>query len=310
MLKHLGVRLLRADIADHSTVMSLPAADWLIDCAANPSVQAGIGADEGGSWRVVQDNLVGTLNLLEYCKKHHAGCVILSTSRVYSTEALSSLPLKEEATRFVLDEARLPAGVTSRGVNESFSTLPPLSLYGATKACSETMAIEYAGAYGIPLWINRCGVIAGPGQFGKIDQGIISFWIYSWMLGRPLSYIGYGAKGKQVRDCVHVDDVVSLVMKQVQKTNTSAPRIVNVGGGLGNTISLLELSSLCENILDRRNAVGSTAENRPYDVPYYCTDNRLVESFWGWKPAHTINDIVESICAWAVQNKETVKGFM
>ena len=57
------------------------------------------------------------------------------------------------------------------------------------------MALEYAAAFGFPLWIDRCGVIAGPGQFGRIDQGIFSYWIYQWQRGKPLSYIGFGGKG-------------------------------------------------------------------------------------------------------------------
>jgi CDP-paratose 2-epimerase len=88
----------------------------------------------------------------------------------------------------------MPIGFSELGVSENFSTTAPISLYGATKLASEVMALEYATMFDFPLWIDRCGVIAGAGQFGKPDQGIFSFWIYQWLLGKPLKYIGFGGR--------------------------------------------------------------------------------------------------------------------
>ena len=239
-LKRLGCVVHHGDIRVADDVAALPTCDWIVDCAANPSVLAGV---QGGTAQLVGHNLVGTLHLLEKCRRDGAGLVIVSSSRVYSIEALNAIPLVESETRFVVDENQpLPAGLSSHGVSELFSTRAPVSLYGGTKLASEIMALEYASTFGLPLWINRCGVIAGPGQFGRIDQGIFSYWIYRWQLGRPLSYIGFGGQGFQVRDFIAPRDLTRLLDLQLRNPLADAPRILNVGGGPDRSMSLLELS--------------------------------------------------------------------
>jgi CDP-paratose 2-epimerase len=191
-LKSLGVQFFYGDVRSFSDFENLPPVDWVIDAAANPSVLAGVDG-KSSSRQVIEHNLNGTINMLEFCKRHGAGFLLLSTSRVYSIPALCALPLRANDSRFILDlEKPLPAGVTSQGVNEEFSTLPPLSLYGVSKKMSEDLALEYASAFQVPVWINRCGVMAGAGQFGRADQGIVAYWIHSWREGRPLKYLGFG----------------------------------------------------------------------------------------------------------------------
>src|SRR6185312_13208555 len=97
------------------------------------------------------------------------------------------------------------------GVAENFSTQAPVSLYGSAKLASELLSLEYGEAFGFPVFVNRCGVLAGAGQFGKADQGIFSFWIHSWKSKRPLKYIGFGGQGHQVRDCLHPRDLTTLL---------------------------------------------------------------------------------------------------
>jgi hypothetical protein len=144
------------------------------------------------------------VNLLEAAAGWQAGMVLLSTSRVYSIPALSGVPLVERAglgnaRAFAVDAARpLPAGLSPAGIGESFSTAAPVSLYGATKLAGETLALEYAHAAGTPLVIDRCGVMAGAGQFGRADQGIFSWWIHRWAARKPLTFIGFGGRGLQV----------------------------------------------------------------------------------------------------------------
>ena len=116
----------------------------------------------------MEHNLIGTLHLLEFCKRHHAGLVMLSTSRVYSLARLSALPMEVKDSSFSprLAELREP-GISREGLTEEFSTEPPLSLYGAAKLASELLIREYGVAFDLPVYINRCGVLAGAGQFGK-----------------------------------------------------------------------------------------------------------------------------------------------
>ena len=158
----------------------------VLETAANPSVLAGVDG-RASSRQLVEHNLLGTVNTLEYCRRHKAAFVLLSTSRVYSITPLAALPLQVRDGAFEPDPAcPLPPGLTAAGVREDFSTAPPVSLYGATKLASEQLALEYGGAYGFPVWINRCGVLAGAGQFGRPDQGIFTYWINSWLRRRPL----------------------------------------------------------------------------------------------------------------------------
>ncbi len=202
-LRNLGVPVHHADLRNASDVDALPASDWLIDAAANPSVLAGV-SGVTSSRQLVEHNLAGTINLLEYCKRYRAGFILLSTSRVYSIPLLSSLKVQEsgEAYRPVAEQD-FPNGITTNGVAETYSTMPPVSLYGSTKIAAECLALEYGVDFDFPVWIDRCGVMAGAGQFGRPDQGIFTYWINAWLRNRPLKYIGFNHKGYQVRDCLH-----------------------------------------------------------------------------------------------------------
>ena len=96
-----------------------------------------------------------------------------------------------------------------------------------------------------PVWINRCGLLAGAGQFGRPDQGIFAYWINSWLQTQALKYIGFGGKGHQVRDCLHPRDLVPLLQKQMRAEHAVSTKIVNLGGGQDNALSLAELSHWC-----------------------------------------------------------------
>ena len=243
-LTNLGIELIRGDIRSQSDIDDLPKVDWVIDCAANPSVLAGLDGNSS-SRQLLEHNLIGTINLLEYCKRHKAGLILLSTSRVYSASELSALPVKPSDNRFELQDCDLN-GVSRSGISEDFPTTAPLSLYGASKLASETLILEYGECFGFPVWINRCGVLAGAGQFGRADQGIFSFWIHSFKEKNALKYIGFEGTGHQVRDTLHPKDLIPLLTRQIYEPNWDAPKIINVGGGIENSMSLKELSVWCE----------------------------------------------------------------
>jgi len=305
-LKALGCQFVHGDVRAAEDLAELPRADWIIDCAANPSVLAGV---SGGTNQLVSHNLTGTLNLLEKCRRDSAGFVILSSSRVYSIDALNAIPLVEQGARLVVDEARpTPDGASALGISEKFSTAAPVSLYGGTKLASEIVALEYAAAFGFPVWIDRCGVLAGPGQFGRIDQGIFAYWIYQWLLGRPLSYIGYGGGGLQVRDFLAPRDLTRLLEKQLRHPTAAVPRIVNVGGGASRSMSLRELSMFCQQALGPGPQVRSVAETRRYDIPYYVTDARLAEASWDWHPEETREQTLEAIARWAREHRSVIEA--
>jgi CDP-paratose 2-epimerase len=302
-LRQLGVKFIHGDVRAASDFENLPAADWVIDAAANPSVLAGVQAGFG-SRQLFEHNLAGLVNVLEYCKAHRAGLILLSSSRVYSIPALCSLPLKQDETTFRLDDSKpLPSGVSSRGIGVEFSTAPPVSLYGSTKLASEILALEYGCAFGFPVWIDRCGVLAGPGQFGTADQGIFSYWVNSHLRRRPLRYIGFGGTGRQVRDALHPRDLAELLDRQMRSESLGGRSVYAVGGGLRNAISLAELTVWC----DRR--FGSyTPESDPrprrYDIPWVVMDNRDANSDFAWQPEVTMEEILAQIAGHAEQNRD------
>ena len=178
--------------------------------------------------------------------------------------ALNSLRVRG-ADAVVLGGAALP-GASACGVAETFPLEGARSLYGASKLCGELLISEYATAYGLRAVINRCGVIAGPWQMGKVDQGVFALWMAAHVFNRPLAYLGWGGTGKQVRDLLHVEDLCELVDRQLTETERFAGQTLNVGGGTANSLSLQETTRLCQQITGRRIAVGSCPENRPADV--------------------------------------------
>ena len=302
-LKQLGVQLFHGDLRCASDLDALPAVDVVLEVAANPSVLAGVNG-RASSRQLVEHNLLGTVNTLEYCRRHRAAFVLISTSRVYSIPPLATLSLRVRDGAFEPDSAGpLPAGLTAAGVRENFSTAPPVSLYGATKLASEQLALEYGETYGFPVWINRCGVLAGAGQFGRPDQGIFSYWINSWLHRRPLGYTGFGGQGYQVRDCLHPTDLVPLLERQIVSLNDNHPRVVNIGGGRASAISLCQLSEWCgERFGDH--VVTSRTVTRPFDLPWVVLDASLATDAWGWKPSLRTSDILEEIARHAEQHPE------
>jgi CDP-paratose 2-epimerase len=294
-LQRLGVRLVHGDLRLASDLETVPDVDWVIDAAANPSVLAGVGGS-GSSRQLVEHNLGGTANMLEFCRARKAGFILLSTSRVYSVAALSAVPLEPHEEAFAVSpDAALPPGITTAGVNELCSIAPPVSLYGATKIASEVLALEYGEAFGLPVWINRCGVLAGAGQFGRADQGILAFWIHSFLRQAPLRFVGYGGRGQQVRDFLHPADLARLLWQQLCEPDRKAPRVVNVSGGIENARSLLQIHRWCETRFGRQCSVAGENAIRTYDVPWLILDSTRAAEHWSWQPTIGFDEMAEEI---------------
>jgi len=295
-----GVRFVHGDLRMRSDFEALPGCDWVIDAAANPSVLAGV--DGRSSPRQLSEhNLAGTLNVLEYCREKKAGLVLLSSSRVYSVRDLAGLPVVPENDAFVVPPSpSLPAGVSGAGITEAFPVRQPISLYGATKLSSEIMAIEYGATFGFPVWIDRCGVLAGAGQFGTAEQGIFSYWVHAHATKRRLRYIGFGGHGYQVRDAFHPEDLAALLAIQMHRTPPE-DAVFNVGGGLSNSMSLAQLTQWCDRQFGehRPEPDGGT---RPFDIPWVVMDSARAAAEFGWKPERSLSSILDEIAAHAKAN--------
>jgi len=296
-----GVEFVHGDIRNAEDLAISGKVDLLLECSAEPSVLAGYGSSPH---YLLQTNLTGTLNLLEYCRAHGIRMLFLSTSRVYPIAALNSIRIEETETRYEIAELQELPGISRRGISEDFPLTGPRSLYGATKLASEMFIEEYVYAYSVETIVNRCGVIAGPWQMGKIDQGVVVLWVARHVFGQPLSYIGFGGTGKQVRDVLHIDDLCDLVDHQIANFGSLKGKVFTVGGGREVSFSLLELTTLCETITGSRVPFSRVAQNRPADVPIYLSDNTRITEATSWWPRRNAERLIRDICDWICSNRE------
>ena len=277
----------------------------VLECSAEPSVLAGL---SDGLDFLVRTNLLGAYNCLELARRNEASFVFLSTSRVYPVGALNQLRLEEGETRLALAAEQEIAGASPEGISEQFPLTGARTFYGATKLASELLIAEYAESFGLRAAVNRCGVIAGPWQMGKVDQGVFTYWLLAHYFGRPLRYLGFGGNGKQVRDLLHVEDLVDLLEDQLRRPDDWAGRTFNVGGGLGCNLSLVELTEICRTLTGRRVPIESRADDaRPGDVPVYLSDCRRLFEETGWRPTRDPSAILGDVLEWVRANERPIR---
>lgn len=299
-LKKAGVEFVHGDIRNKEDFDALPAVDTVIEASAEPSVLAGL---DGTPDYLINTNLVGTVNCLNYALKHKAGFIFLSTSRVYPIKTIETLNFVEEETRFALSDEQPVPGVSSKGIAEDFPLNGARSLYGTTKLASELIIQEYNEFYNLKTVINRCGVITGPWQMGKVDQGVMVLWIAKHYFEQQLGYFGYGGTGKQIRDMLHVADLYNLIDWQLHHLDQVNGEILNAGGGLQSSASLQELTKVCQEVTGKTIPIKVVPENRTADIRLYVTDNTKVTALTGWEPKIGIRQIVEEITAWLAENE-------
>jgi CDP-paratose 2-epimerase len=296
-----GVEFAHGDVRVSDDLAAIGPVDLLIEASAEPSVHAGY---DGNSNYLIHSNLLGAVNCLEYARRHGAALVFLSSSRVYPIAPLRALPLERGATRFVLRADADVPGVNVAGISERFPLLGNRSLYGATKLAAELLIEEYKAMYGVRALVNRCGVISGPWQMGKVDQGFIVLWMARHLFGGSLTYMGFGGEGFQVRDVLHVDDLYDLLAKQLDDLDRhSGQTVYNVGGGMENSVSLRELTQFCQELSGKRIEIGRIAETRDADIPFYVSDCTAVHKATDWKPQRKLSVVLENVWQWLVDHR-------
>lgn len=302
-LRESGVRFVHGDVREPEDLRAAGPFDALVECSAEPSVTAGV---DGATGFLVRTNLLGAYHCLEEAARHGAQVVFLSTSRVYPVAALRALSFRETETRYELAAEQPLPGSSARGIAENFPMDGARTLYGATKLCAELLVSEYGASFGLATVVNRCGVIAGPWQMGKVDQGAFTYWMLAYHFKRPLTYIGFGGTGMQVRDLLHVADLAELVDDQLMRPGHWAGVVVNVGGGVDVSLSLRETSALCEQITGNNIEVATDPETRAGDVPIYISDCRELSRLSKWHPRHNAQEILEEIHAWLCENERAL----
>jgi CDP-paratose 2-epimerase len=259
---------------------------------------------------VIATNFGGTAHCLEFARKKAGRFLFLSTSRVYSVASLRGLSLEETPSRFEIASDELTPGVSLAGIREDFPTNRARTFYGMTKLASEMLIQEYAESYGLEAVINRCGVIAGPGQFGKSDQGVFTMWVACHQFGIPLKYTGFGGTGKQVRDLLHLADLVSLVRKQIDDGRRWECQVFNIGGGRNCSVSMQEMTQACRNVTGREVPIDRIEETAPYDVPLYLTDYGKASTYYDWIPLKSVKDIVSETASWIHSQEEALRPLL
>jgi CDP-paratose 2-epimerase len=303
-LRTAGVEFVHGDVRSLEDLLAAGTVGAIVECSAEPSILAGVGESPDYA---VKSNLLGAYHCLELARQSQAQMVFLSTSRVYPVAPLSELSLTETETRFELADAQPVSGASSQGIAEDFPLGGARTLYGATKLAAELLIEEYRSAYGLRAVVNRCGVIAGPWQMGKVDQGVFTYWMLAHHFARELRYLGYGGSGKQVRDLLHVDDLVSLVDLQLGDRTSWDGFVGNVGGGRECSLSLRETTELCAAITGRTVGVRADASSRPGDVPVYISDCRLLFERSDWRPRSGPREILSDIHRWVAENEDALR---
>ena len=302
-LEAAGVEFVKGDVREPGDLSAVPPITALIECSAEPSVMSGVDGDTG---YLVHTNLTGAYNCLELARRDGAFVVFLSTSRVYPVAPQVELNLAEGETRFEIAPAQEVRGVSSAGISEEFPLEGARTLYGATKLAAEMLIEEYREGLGVPAVIDRCGVIAGPWQMGKVDQGVFTHWMLAHHFRNPLKYIGFGGHGKQVRDLLHVEDLVDLVERQLLAPGEWDGRTVNVGGGRECSLSLRETTAICQRLTGNEVPIEPVEETRQGDVPIYLSDCTRLYGLDEWRPRRSAEQVLADIHEWIAADPERI----
>jgi len=298
-LKKEKIKNFKYNIASDKQIEKLPKFNLIIDCCAEAAIEASRSSNSEAR-RVFETNLIGTFNILKKCNDDNSKIIFLSTSRVYSIKKLRDIATNY---RFLqkINKKKL--------IDTNYDTNLPKSLYGFTKKASENLIEEFNYSNNIQFIINRLGVVSGPWQFGKVEQGFLSLWVWRHLNNIKLNYIGFGGTGNQVRDILHIDDLCDLILLQIKKFSKINNIIINVGGGLANSISIKSLTATVSKICKKTVLIGKIKKTSIYDIPYYVSSNSKVKKIYKWKPKKKIKDIIKDVMNWQNSNYRKLKKY-
>jgi CDP-paratose 2-epimerase len=234
-------------------------------------------------------NVQGTLNLLEAVRSRPRppALVYTSTNKVYGS--LADVELLAGERRYTPADPSIEA----HGICEQ-RPLDFCTPYGCSKGAADQYVIDYAKSYRLPSIAFRMGCIYGPHQFGTEDQGWVAHFLIRAMQDRPITIYG---DGKQVRDVLYVEDLVNALLAAQQRATELAGTAFNIGGGPGNTLSLIELVETI-GLLSGKEPMVVMRPWREGDQRYYVSDIRSFARVTGWRPTVSPVDGVEALHDW------------
>ena len=288
-----SVRFVRGDVRDSVLVRhAVAGCDAVFHLASQVAVTTSV-ADPRLDLEV---NTLGTFNVLEVARASSPmpAVIFTSTNKVYG--AMEDVAVTRDGERYVYRDCPV-------GIDES-RPLDFHSPYGCSKGAADQYARDYHRIYGLPTVVFRMSCVYGPRQFGTEDQGWVAHFLISGLLGKPMTIYG---DGMQVRDILHVDDLVRLFEAALARLPVAAGQVYNVGGGPANSISLLELVGLLEELLGRAVPV-SFEDWRPGDQPIYISNVAKAERELGWAPVVCKRDGLLQMFAWVQEHRNLFEG--
>lgn len=291
-LSKLKIRNYRLNIYKKNFLNLRFKAKFIIDCCADPSVES----SRANRVANINNNLITTLNVLEKAKRDKSKVIFLSTSRVY--------PVQDSYKKFIKSKK-------NNFFDENSNIVGAKTIYGYTKISSEMLINEFNYAFGLEYIINRCGLVTGPWQFGRVEQGLVSLWLWNHLNKKEnnLSYKGYGGSGKQIRDVLFIDDLKLLIYKQIKKFNTLKNNTFTVGGGYKNTINLIELTKICQQLTGNKIKIRKSKSTSIYDIPFYITSSKKLKKYCGWEPNVDLYAGIKQLKNWMKVNYNLIRPF-
>jgi CDP-paratose 2-epimerase len=290
--------LVRGDVRDVSAVDGVFRDHGPFDVVLHLAGQVAVTTSVADPATDFQTNAAGSFAVLDATRRLAPEAVLLnaSTNKVYGQ--LEHHAIEELPTRYV--DATAP-----EGVSES-APLDPHSPYGCSKAAADVYALDYARIYGLRAVSLRQSCIYGPRQFGVEDQGWVAWFAMARRLGRPVTIYG---TGKQVRDLLHIDDLVRLYLRVAERPDACAGRAYNIGGGPANTLSLLELLERLEQWRPA-DAPPASAPARAGDQLVFVADGARARADLGWEPSVSLDDGIPSLLEFVDANAERAAGVL
>lgn len=297
-----NIKFFHGDVRNKEDFTPIPRVDFILETSAQPS------AIDGYANPVfdITNNFSGVMNVLEFARENDSTVIFWSTNKVYCGSRINSIPVKEDETRWIWGKSKdnmIPGFSFDFGISEDFSIDgQDHSIYGLSKVCADLLCQEWASAFGVRTVINRFSCLAGQGQFGKSAQGWVAWWAVAFYFGLPLQYIGW--KGKQVRDVLFIDDICKLIELEIDNIEEITGNVFNIGGGIGNTLSLLEATELMRKRFKKEVPIRYEETPRKADQIIYISDIRKVERMLNWRPKVGIEEGYDLIIEWVRNNAD------